>query len=297
MNAKFRHYLLCCLTLVLFFSVSGCARQVAQNDVRLAGQNSLLVFAGAASKPPTELAAAAFTEKTGVKVELIFGGSGYVLSQMELGKTGDLYFPGSSDYMEIAKAKGLVFPETEAYIVYLVNAINVQRGNPHNIQSLRDLTRPGLKVAIANPEGVCVGLYAVEILEKNLSPGELELLRANIVNYPESCEKTATAISLGTVDAVIGWEVFEHWDPERIETVPLKPEEIVRVGYIPIAVSTFSGNKELAAQFIDFLLSPEGRRFYKQYQYFTTPEQAFAYIGEERPVGGYFELPEGWVVE
>lgn len=294
MRTKLRRFLvmICCLfAFVALCSLGGCAGKEVQ------GGNSLLIFAGAASKPPTELAAAAFTEKTGVKVELIFGGSGYVLSQMELGKTGDLYFPGSSDYMELAKDKYLICPETEAYIVYLVSAINVQRGNPHHIQSLTDLARPGLKVAIANPEGVCVGLYAVEILEKSLSPMELEQLRANIVNYPESCEKTATAISLGTVDAVIGWRVFEYWDPERIETVSLKPEEIVRVGYIPIAVSTFSRNKELAAQFIDFLLSPEGQKYYKEYSYFTTPEQAFGYLGEERPVGGYFELPEGWVVE
>lgn len=285
------------LLLVLFWAITGCANQAVQGGGGGTGQESLLIFGGAASKPPTELAAAAFTEDTGVKVELIFGGSGYVLSQMELGKTGDLYFPGSSDYMEIAKEKGLVFPETEANVVYLVNAINVRRGNPHNIQNLRDLARPGLKVAIANPEGVCVGLYAVEILEKNLSAGELELLRANIVNYPESCEKTATSISLKTADAVIGWRVFEHWDPERIETIPLKPEEIIRVGYIPVAVSTFTEDRELAARFIEFLLSPEGQQFYKEYQYFTTPGQAFAYVGEERPVGGYYELPEGWVVE
>lgn len=58
----------------------------------------LLVFAGAASKPPTEEAAALYERKTGVKVELVFGGSGYVLSQMKLARQGDVYFPGSSYY-------------------------------------------------------------------------------------------------------------------------------------------------------------------------------------------------------
>jgi len=45
------------------------------------------------------------------------------------------------------------------------------------------------------------------------------------------------------------------------------------------------------------LLSPEGQKFYKQHGYFTTPELAFAYIGEERPIGGFFKLPESWVVK
>ena len=136
------------LTVSLMISVSGQECLAA---------DSLMIFAGAASKPPTEEAAKAFEAKTGIKVDVIFGGSGYVLSQMMLGKKGDLYFPGSSDYMELAKKKEIVYPETEKIIVYLVPAINVQKGNPKNVKTLKDLARPGLKVAIANPEGVCVG--------------------------------------------------------------------------------------------------------------------------------------------
>ncbi len=255
----------------------------------------LLVFAGAASRPPTEEAARAFEKKTGVKVNVTFGGSGFVLSQMALSRKGDLYFPGSSDYMEIAKKKGLVFPETERYVVYLVPAINVQKGNPKGIKSLRDLAGPGLRVAVANPEGVCVGLYAVEIIEKNLAPNEKSALRRNLVNYTESCEKTATAISLKAADAVIGWEVFQFWDPERIETIPLKKHEIARIGYIPIAISKFTTSRPLAQKFIDFILSEEGKVFFKKYHYFMSPEEATAWIGEKKPVGGEYAIPKEWI--
>jgi molybdate transport system substrate-binding protein len=257
----------------------------------------LTIFAGAASKPPTEEAAKAFEKKTGVKVNLTFGGSGFVLSQMTLAKTGDLYFPGSSDYMEIAKRKGAVFPETEKSVVYLVPAITVQKGNPKGIKTLQDLARPGVRVAIANPEGVCVGLYAVEIVEKNLTAAEKTAFRKNLANYTESCEKTATAISLKAVDAVIGWRVFQHWDPQRIETIPLKRQEIVRIGYIPIAVSKFTANRALAQSFIDFIVSAEGKAFFKKYGYFMTPDEAGAWIGEKKPVGGAYAVPREWVVK
>jgi molybdate transport system substrate-binding protein len=176
----------------------------------------LLVYAGSASQPPAEEAVKAFEEETGIRVDVVFGGSGTVLSQMKLAKQGDLYFPGSSDFMIKAKRDGDVFPETETIIVYLVSAINVQKGNPHNIHSLKDLTRPGLRVAIANPESVCVGTYAVEIVEQNFTPEEKAAFKANLANYTGSCSKTATAISLKQADAVIGWRVFEHWDPERL---------------------------------------------------------------------------------
>jgi len=255
----------------------------------------LMVFAGAASKPPTEEVAKAFETKTGVKVHLTFGGSGFVLSQMTLAKKGDIYFPGSSDFMEIAKRKELVLPETEMHVVYLVPSINVQKGNPKGIKRLRDLTRDGMRVAIANPENVCVGLYAVEIIEKNLKAPEKTQFKKNLVNYTESCEKTATAISLKTVDAVIGWSVFQHWDPERIETIRLKKKEIFRIGYIPIAISKFTTNRELAQRFINFILSEEGRAIFKKYHYFMTPNEAYKWIGEKKPIGGEYIVPKGWI--
>lgn len=259
------------------------------------GADSLLVFAGAASKPPTEEAAKAFGAKTGVKVDVIFGGSGYVLSQMMLGKKGDLYFPGSSDYMEIAKKKDVVFPETEKNIVYLVPAINVQKGNPKNVKTLKDLTRPGLKVAIANPEGVCVGAYAVELVESLFTPQEKEAFRKNLINYTESCEKTATAISLKAADAVVGWRVFHYWDPERIETIPLDKSQVIRIGYIPIAVSKLTTNRALAQQFIDFLLSEDGKKIFRKYQYFMSADEASAWIGDKKPVGGEYVVPQDWI--
>lgn len=255
----------------------------------------LLVFAGAASKPPTEEVALAYEQKTGRKVDVTFGGSGYVLSQMRLAKQGDIYFPGSSDYMEIARREGDVIAETERTVVYLVPSINVQAGNPHGIQSLSDLTRPGLKVAIANPEGVCVGAYAVEIVEKNFSAEQKAAFRANLINYAESCEKTATAVSLKMADAVLGWSVFQHWDPERIQTVALRPDEIVRVGYIPIAVARFTKDREGAQDFIDFVLGEEGAAIFRKYNYFASSDEAIAWLGAEKPVGGEYVVPGEWL--
>lgn len=255
----------------------------------------LLIFAGAATTPPTTDAAKAFEQKTGVKVDVVFGGSGVVLSQMKLVRQGDLYFPGSSDYMELAKREGQVLPETEKIIVYVVPAINVQKGNPHRIRGLKDLLKPGLRVAIANPEGVCVGAYAVEIFEKQLTPAEREQLKANIRNYTGSCEQTATAISLKLADAVIGWRVFHYWDPERIETIPLDKDLIPRIGYIPIAISKFSKQPRLAQQFIDFLTGPEGQAIYARYSYFADPQSAFKWIGAVKPVGGEYVVPKEWL--
>jgi molybdate transport system substrate-binding protein len=259
------------------------------------GADTLLVYAGAASKPPTEEAAKLYEKKTGVKVELVIGGSGYALSQMKLSKQGDIYFPGSSDYMEKAKREGTVFADSEKVIVYLVPSINVVKGNPHGIHTLQDLTKPGIRVAIANPEGVCVGAYAVEILEKEFTAAAKAAFQRNLVNYTESCEKTATAISLKMADAVIGWSVFEHWDPERIETVRLPASQVPRIGYIPIAISRFTKNREAAQRFINFMSGPEGREIFARHNYFTSAQVAIDWLGAIKPVGGEYVVPAGWI--
>lgn len=273
---------------------------LAEASVCRAAQEALLVYAGAASKPATEEIARLYERQTGNRVDLVFGGSGFVLSQMKLAQAGDIYFPGSSDFMEVAKRQGLVFPDSERIAVYLVPAINVWRGNPRNIRSLEDLLQPGLRVVIADPENVCVGAYAVEIIERNFTPDEKTRFRQNLVNYTESCEKTATAISLKMADAAIGWRVFEHWDPSRIETIPLPPERIPRIGYIPIAISVFTQNRRAAEAFINFVTGEPGRAVFSKFHYFTTPEEAARaiYGGAEPPVsptvGGEFVVPEEW---
>ncbi|MGZ3570255.1 MAG: substrate-binding domain-containing protein, partial [Thermodesulfobacteriota bacterium] len=141
---------------------------------------------------------------------------------------------------------------------------------------------------------VCVGTYAVEVIEKNLSLAQKQRLKKNLVNYTESCEKTANAISLKAVDAVLGWEVFQGWDSQRIETIYLKPEEVPRIGFIPIAISKFTRDKTLAQRFIDFLLSSEGKAIFQKYHYLTEINQARQFTKSDTPVGGEYALPDEW---
>ncbi len=262
----------------------------------LQAEERLLFMAGAAAAPVVEELAKAFEKETGVKVDINVGGSGMLLSQIKLAKKGDVYFPGSIDFIEQANREGHIDPKTITPIVYLVPAINVQRGNPMKIRSLKDLCRPGLKVAFANPESVCLGVFATELVESFFTPAEKEALRRNLVTYTESCEKTATAISLKAVDAVLGWSVFEHWNPELIETVKLSPEEVIRISYLAVAVTKYATNSETAARFIEFMKSDAGLEFFKKYRYFTTPAEALEYLGAEKPVGGEpYTVPADWM--
>lgn len=252
---------------------------------------TITLFVGSASQPPTELAAQRFMERTGAKLEIQFGGSGEMLSQMKLSQRGDVFFPGSSDYIEIAKRENLVDPSTETIIAYLVPAINVPKGNPAGIKSLEDLARPGLRLGIARPDTVCVGLYAVEVLER---AGLSARVRPNIATTTESCAKTAQIVALGQVDAVIGWDVFQYWEPDKIETIHLQPGEVSRIGILPAAIGTHCRDRKLARAFLEFLTSPDGQAIFARWNYLTTPEAARKFARPDTPIGGEWPLPVGW---
>jgi len=255
-----------------------------------AAEKRIFAFCGAASKPAMEETAEIFKKMTGIHVYLNFGGSGTMLSQMKMSRRGDLYIPGSPDYMIKAEREGMVDPKTVRIIAYLIPAIGVQPGNPKNTKTLSDLAKPGVRVGIGNPEAVCVGLYAMEILEKGRL---LEEVQKNIVTHASSCSETESLVVMKKVDAVLGWDVFSRWNPGKIETVFLNPHEIPRIAYIPAAVSTYTKDKDSAKRFIDFLISRGGQKIFDKWGYMTTEEEARRFAPKAK-IGGEYVLPAGY---
>jgi molybdate transport system substrate-binding protein len=266
--------------LLVIFSMLGCSPRQEEK--------SLAVFAGSASKPPLDEAAQAFTKSTGINVFCTYGGSGTVLSQMKLSKTGDIYIPGSPDYVSIAERDKAIDVKSTKIVGYLIPVIAVQHGNPKNIQSLADLTKPGIKVGIGNPASVCLGLYSVEIFEHNKI---LQDVGKNIVTQAASCDATATLVSLKSVDAVIGWHVFHDWDQDRIDVVYLKPEQLPRIAYIPAAISSFTRNVSDSQKFADFLVSKQGQDIFSKWGYIASEQEARKFSPNAK-IGGEYVLPE-----
>jgi molybdate transport system substrate-binding protein len=270
------------LRLITILSIFCCLQTMAFAEIT--------VFAGSASKPPLEEAAKLYQAESGVEVVLHFGGSGAMLNQLRLSRKADLFIPGSPDFMAKASRINLVDAESEKTIAYLIPAINVPKGNPKNIQGLADLGRPGIRVGIADPAGVCVGLYAVELLEKNEQTANV---RPNISGIVESCAKTASLIPLQAVDATLGWREFGSWNPDRIESIILPPEQIARIGYIPAAIAQNANNTAGAANFLNFLTSVRGKSIFNKWGYLTSEKEARAYAPQAR-IGGDYKLPKEW---
>lgn len=236
--------------------------------------NKIVAFCGSASKPAVQDAAKNFEEKTGISVELHFSGSGTMLSKMKISESGDLYIPGSPDYMIRAIEDNVVYPETVKKAAYLVPGIITPKGNPENISSLEDLADKGVEVGIGDPESVCVGEYAVGVLKNN---GLYGSVKKNITVYAKSCSDTASLAAIGEVDAIIGWRVFHSWRPDETEIVYIDPNRVPKIAFVPVAISKFTDGRKDAQKFIDYLLSPQGNRFFQKYGYIATENKARSY--------------------
>lgn len=279
---KMNHFKILLVSILAFaLAIGGASLAVGKKPPRL------MALCGSALKPPMDEIIREFSKKYGVEVNISYGGSGEMLSQAKLSGRGDVFISGSPDFMEMAKREGAVKKETEKRLAYMIPAIVVQKGNPKKITRLEDLSRPDVSYAIAEPKSVCLGVYAVELLEKNRL---LEKTLKNVKTRVESCSKTASVVAMKKVDAVIGWQVFDRWSPE-LEVVPIPPERLARIAYAPAAVLKSSKSPDMANKFVKFLDSKKGREIFRKHGYITSKEEA-AKAAPGAVFGGEYRLPD-----
>lgn len=230
----------------------------------------VLMFVGVASKPVLDEAAPRILNELGIRMELSAGGSGTVLTQMELGRTGDIYLPASSEFVDRAVARGLVDPATRVTFAVLTPALLVRSGNPKHILTLADLGRADVRAAIAEPRTVCVGEYAARLLQR---AGLADSLMPRFARA-HSVEALANLLVLGNVDAILGWEVLTRWFPEQVEVVPVSRSLITERATISGAVSTFAAHPRAARRVLGWLAGEEGRAIWRAHGYRTEPPPA-----------------------
>ena len=108
---------------------------------------------------------------------------------------------------------------------------------------------------------------------------------------PEPIDSAEAA--LNKVDAILGWRVFHYWNPDRMRFVPIAPERIPRISYIPISIPVYTRDVSLSEDFIQFTLSPKGRAIYEKYGYLFSLDKAKSFAPRAL-VGGEYVLPSAY---
>ena len=146
---------------------------------------------------------------------------------------------------------------------FVTNVLEVilPANNPANLQTLLDLAKPGLKIVLGD-KSVPAGSYALQILDsmsKDATYGadfKTKVL-ANVVSYETDVKQVVAKVQLGEADAGIVY-VTDAIAAPTLQTIVIPANFNVIASY-PIAALIKAPQPELAAAFVAYVLSADGR--------------------------------------
>jgi len=246
--------IVCCSAAVFFALYAGGTGPTPR--VGSAARTELILYCAAGVRPAAQALIEAFEANRNVKIRATYAGAGHLLGQIASVEAGDLFMPGAELYVDTAIEKGLALSETKRIVAFFVPVIFVRKGNPHNIASLQDLTRKGLRLGFGDERSCAVGDKTLKILEKNRIL--YEAVEDNVVYKSGTVNELGVAIKLGNVDAVILWDATGRNFARYGEAVRI-PDECNVLSPIPIVVLKSSKHPRIARKFTTFVASEQGR--------------------------------------
>jgi molybdate transport system substrate-binding protein len=208
----------------------------------------LTVYCAAGIKKPVAAAAAAFEREQGVRVQLQYGGTGTLLSQIRVAKQGDLFV--AADEGAVADARRFKTVREVIPLAVQYPVVAVQEGNPKGIKSFEDLMRGDVKVAVANPEAASIGKATVAA-----SGDRWDALKGRLAVMKPTVTELAADLTIGAVDAAVVWNSTVP-QFSGIEAVRL-PELDQRQDKVTVSVLSVAPNAPLALRFGRYLAAPE----------------------------------------
>jgi len=228
----------------------------------------LLLYCGAGIRPPVAQMAEAFEHEHGVRVVVDYAGSEVLLSKIKLARKGDLYMPGDKHYIDQAAKEGMIDSQQSA--CYFVPTILVRKGNPKNIRGLHDLLAEGVKLGLGDAQACAIGRKTKQIFAKNDIPWEQ--VEKNLAFQSMTVNELGMQIQAASLDAVIVWDAIAGYYREHGTEVPIPPEKNV-ISTVNIGVLTFTKNRALAEEFVEFVVSDAGQAILAEHNYRTEPVQ------------------------
>jgi len=224
---------------------------------------TLTVFAAASLTDAFEAVALSF-EGANPNVDVVynFGSSSTLATQLVEGAPADVFASANNIQMDVVREAGRIDAAPRIFAQNRLVLI-VPADNPAAVQSLQDLANPGLLLVLAAP-GVPIREYTNTMLERLAADpayGESyrEAVLANVVSEEDNVRQVAAKVALGEADAGIVY-VSDVTPDIRDQVLTLDiPDELNTIATYPIAPLSDTAYPELAATYIDFLLSPDGQ--------------------------------------
>jgi molybdate transport system substrate-binding protein len=233
------------VVLGLVLAAAGCSSGGSNPAPSGSGNGRLTVFAAASlTEAFTTLGKRFEAAHPGTTVSLDFDASSALATQIAQGKPADVFASASTATMHTVVSSGDATDPTD----FVSNTMEIATppGNPAKIATVADLAKPGVKVALCDPEVPC-GATAAEVFAKahvSVTP---------VSNEPD-VKSTLAKVELKEVDAGLVYVTDVRAAGDKVTGVSIPADLNARTTY-PIATLTHSSNSALARAWVDYVLS------------------------------------------
>jgi molybdate transport system substrate-binding protein len=245
---------------VKWLCVLGLANLILWGTPAFAAQELIVSAAASLTNALKEVAGQFEKTHPGTKIVCNFAASGPLLQQIAQGAPVDVFASADQKTMNQAQEKGLIVPASRKNFVSNTLVLIAPENPGLPLAGLGDLASPDVKrVALGNPATVPVGRYTQEALTK---AGLWETLKPKFI-YGESVRQVLDYVSRGEVDAGFVFATDAAIGKGQVKTV-VEVQGHQPIIY-PLALVAASQKKDLAQDFLDFVLSPAAQVFFKKY--------------------------------
>lgn len=201
---------------------------------------------------------------SGVELNLNFGASSVLKTQIEQGAEADLFLSANFSHYDSLEKAGLI--EKGKQFVQNSLVLAVAKDNT-SIQKVEDMAQDGVKVIFANDD-VPVGKYTAEILanyDKKYGENLSEKINANVVSKEENVRQVLSKVALGEGDCAIVYDTDITEDvKDKIRLVPIDEDCNVKGEYWVGLIKKDSPNPA-AENFYDYLTDSEASSVFEKY--------------------------------
>lgn len=214
----------------------------------------LSIFAGSMLRPAIEETIAEFEQREGIKVNRVYNGCGILVAQMKAGQHPDAYFACDSEFMNQVHD---LFPEPVT-VSQNELVILVQKGNPKNIKTLRDLTRKDLRVGIGHEKQCAMGWITQNTFREG---GIQKEVMPNVTVQSPTGDMLVNQLLTGSLDTAVAYlsnaaGAADSLDAIRIQGIPCS------IATQPWAVAQESKYPELAGRLFQHICSQSSQEMF-----------------------------------
>lgn len=208
-------------------------------------------FGGGLNRKAMEPIIDAFQKREGVRVNAVFQGCGALNAQMRTVEGQDPAFGFPDAYLACdvyyMEPVGDWF-DNKAAISSTRIVIVTAKGNPHNIQSVADLAKPGLRVVVSHPTHSTLGGLTERLLKVE---GVYDEVMKNVIEQQPSSGYMVPPVVSGAADASLAYYPDTLAERNKIDTVEL--ETAFAKAVQPFGIATTSKHRHLMRRFYEFI--------------------------------------------